>query len=40
VTCVTDAAVMPLTESRRPVVMHGATTVAVYRDAARGSSGD
>jgi hypothetical protein len=40
VTCVADAAVLPLTESRRPVVMHGATTVAVYRDSAQGPNGD
>ena len=38
--CVADAAALPLTESRRPVVMHGVTTVAVYREAARGVSGD
>jgi hypothetical protein len=39
-TCLADGPALPLTESQRPVIMHGVTTVAVYRDAARGAGGD
>jgi hypothetical protein len=41
ITCVTDDAPLLFTESQRPVVMHGATTIAAYRNAAaRGGAGD
>jgi hypothetical protein len=39
-TCLADDAALPLTEAQRPVVMHGVTTIAVYRGAARGAGGD
>ena len=41
ITCVADGAPLLFTESQRPVVMHGATTIAAYRGAAaRGGAGD
>jgi len=41
VTCRLDEALLPLTEQNRPVVMHGATTVAAYRAAVvAGGAGD
>jgi hypothetical protein len=39
-TCLADDATLPLTEAQRPVVMHGITTIAVYRGAARGTGGE
>jgi hypothetical protein len=41
ITCVSDEAPLPFTEIERPVVMHGETTIAAYRNtAARGGAGD
>jgi hypothetical protein len=41
ITCVADEAPLLFTESQRPVVMHGATTIAAYRGATlRGGAGD
>ncbi len=41
ITCVADDAPLAFTESQRPVVMHGATTIAAYRSAAaHGGAGD
>lgn len=41
ITCVSDEAPLPFTETRRPVVMHGETTIAAYRGTpARGGAGD
>jgi hypothetical protein len=41
ITCVTDDAPLLFTETARPVVMHGVTTIAAYRNpAARGGAGD
>ena len=41
ITCVADDAPLHFTEAQRPVVMHGATTIAAYRAAAaRGGAGD
>jgi len=41
ITCVSDEAPLPFTETQRPVVMHGETTIAAYRGTpARGGAGD
>jgi hypothetical protein len=41
ITCVADDAPLLFTESQRPVVMHGTTTIAAYRSTtARGGAGD
>lgn len=41
ITCVSDEAPLPFTESQRPVVMHGETTIAAYRRSpSRGGAGD
>jgi hypothetical protein len=39
--CVSDEALLPFTETRRPVAMHGETTIAAYRSpTSRGGAGD
>ena len=41
ITCVSDEPPLAFTEARRPVVMHGETTIAAYRGApTRGGAGD
>jgi hypothetical protein len=41
ITCVSDEAPLPFTETQRPVIMHGETTIAAYlRGPARGGAGD
>jgi hypothetical protein len=41
ITCISDEAVLPFTEARRPVAMHGETTIAAYRGtASRGGASD
>jgi hypothetical protein len=41
ITCTADEAPLPFGEAQRPVVMHGSTTIAAYRNPpARGGAGD